>query len=115
MSNKIKVIFETTSGDVEILGNVCESLLELAHRNMDKVDLEGACGGALACSTCHVFIAEPWKSKLDEPSEDEEDMLELATYRNRDSRLGCQVILSEDLDGIRVQVPDCCISDGFEL
>ena len=79
------------------------SVLEIAHHN--KVDLEGACEGSLACSTCHVVIAPEWFNKLPEASEDEEDMLDLAFALTQTSRLGCQIIMSKALDGLVVTVP----------
>ena len=79
------------------------SVLEAAHRN--GIDLEGACEGSLACSTCHVVVPEEWFDKLDEPSEDEEDMLDLAFGLTETSRLGCQIIMSPDLDGLEIQLP----------
>jgi len=80
------------------------SVLEIAHRN--DIDLEGACEGSLACSTCHVVIDPAWFDKLDEPSEDEEDMLDLAFGLTKTSRLGCQIIMSDDLDGLTVRLPE---------
>jgi 2Fe-2S ferredoxin len=79
------------------------SVLEIAHRN--KIDLEGACEGSLACSTCHVIVAPEWFAKLPEASEDEEDMLDLAFGLTQTSRLGCQLIMSKELDGLVVTLP----------
>jgi 2Fe-2S ferredoxin len=79
------------------------SVLEIAHRN--KIDLEGACEGSLACSTCHVVIDAEWYDLLPEASEDEEDMLDLAFGLTHTSRLGCQIIITEELDGLTVQLP----------
>jgi 2Fe-2S ferredoxin len=79
------------------------SLLEVAHRN--QVDLEGACEGSLACSTCHVVIEPDWYDLLPEASEDEEDMLDLAFGLTKTSRLGCQIIVTEELDGLVVSLP----------
>ncbi len=79
------------------------SVLEIAHRN--DVDIEGACEGSLACSTCHVVINPEWFDRLEEPSEDEEDMLDLAFGLTSTSRLGCQLIISEELDGLTVSLP----------
>ena len=79
------------------------SLLEIAHRNL--VDLEGACEGSLACSTCHVVIEPDWYDLLPEASEDEEDMLDLAFGLTKTSRLGCQIIVTEELDGLVVSLP----------
>ena len=79
------------------------SVLEIAHRN--DVDIEGACEGSLACSTCHVIVQDDWYGRLPEASEDEEDMLDLAFDLQKTSRLGCQLIMSEALDGLTVKLP----------
>ena len=79
------------------------SVLEIAHRN--DIDLEGACEGSLACSTCHVIVDPEWYELLEEATEDEEDMLDLAFGLTRTSRLGCQIIITEDLDGLTVSLP----------
>ena len=80
------------------------SVLEIAHRN--DIDIEGACEGSLACSTCHVIVEPEWFDKLEEASEDEEDMLDLAFGLQRTSRLGCQIIVTPELDGLTVKLPD---------
>jgi len=80
------------------------SVLEVAHQN--NIDLEGACEGSLACSTCHVIVESEWYDMLEEPTEDEEDMLDLAFGLTRTSRLGCQIILTDELDGIVVKLPE---------
>lgn len=87
----------------EIISNSGVSLLEIAHQN--NVDLEGACEGSLACSTCHVVVDEVWYKKLPKASEEEEDILDLAFGLTETSRLGCQIILEDDLDGITVTIP----------
>jgi len=79
------------------------SVLEIAHRN--HIDLEGACEGSLACSTCHVVVEREWFDKLDEPTEEEEDMLDLAFALTHTSRLGCQIKMTEELDGLVVRLP----------
>ncbi len=79
------------------------SVLEIAHRN--DVDIEGACEGSLACSTCHVILDRDWYGRLEEPSEDEEDMLDLAFGLTRTSRLGCQIVITEAHDGLTVALP----------
>jgi 2Fe-2S ferredoxin len=79
------------------------SVLEAAHKY--SVPLEGACEGSLACSTCHVVIDAEWYPKLKAASEDEEDMLDLAFGLTHTSRLGCQIIMSDQLDGLRVTLP----------
>lgn len=79
------------------------SVLEIAHRH--GIDLEGACGGSLACSTCHVIVSPEWYDRLPQASEDEEDMLDLAFALEATSRLGCQLIITEELDGLVVRLP----------
>jgi len=79
------------------------SVLEIAHRN--HVDIEGACEGSLACSTCHVIVDTDWYELLKDASEDEEDMLDLAFGLTATSRLGCQIVMTEELDGLVVRLP----------
>ena len=79
------------------------SLLEVAHNN--EIDLEGACEGSLACSTCHVIVEKKFFEELPEPSEEEEDMLDLAWGLTHTSRLGCQIIIDDTLDGMVVKIP----------
>jgi ferredoxin, 2Fe-2S len=79
------------------------SVLEIAHKN--DIDLEGACEGSLACSTCHVVVDQEWFDKLGEASEEEEDMLDLAFGLTHTSRLGCQVKMTDELDGLSVTLP----------
>jgi 2Fe-2S ferredoxin len=79
------------------------SVLEIAHKH--DVDIEGACEGSLACSTCHVIVDPAWIRKLAEPTEDEEDMLDLAFGLTETSRLGCQIVITETLDGLVVKLP----------
>jgi 2Fe-2S ferredoxin len=99
-----KVIFVTPDEKrIEIDAPEGLSLLEVAHQN--NVDLEGACEGSLACSTCHVIVEPEWYDALPDATEDEEDMLDLAFGLTRTSRLGCQIILTPELDGITVRLP----------
>ncbi len=79
------------------------SVLEIAHKN--GIDIEGACEGSLACSTCHVIVDPEWYDLLKEASDDEEDMLDLAFGLTATSRLGCQIIITEELDGLVVRLP----------
>ncbi|SDE55772.1 ferredoxin family 2Fe-2S iron-sulfur cluster binding protein [Rhodospira trueperi] len=99
-----KLVFidrDDTRHEVEV--PVGLSVMEAAHRH--DIDLEGACEGSLACSTCHVIVDPAWFDKLKEPTEDEEDMLDLAFGLARTSRLGCQIIMTDELDGLVVRLP----------
>ena len=94
-----KMTFIKTDGTrVEVEAPLGLSVLEIAHRN--NIDLEGACEGSLACSTCHVIIDPEWYDLLESASDDEEDMLDLACGLTHTSRLGCQIIMSDALDGL---------------
>ena len=100
-----KMIFvEPNGAKKEVEAPVGLSILEIAHNN--KIDLEGACEGSLACSTCHVVVDSEWFTKLSEPTEDEEDMLDLAFGLTHTSRLGCQIIMKPELDGLTVRLPE---------
>lgn len=79
------------------------SVLEVAHKN--GLNLEGACEGSLACSTCHIVVDDEWFDKLAEATEEEEDMLDLAFGLTHTSRLGCQIKMSDELDGLTVTLP----------
>ncbi len=99
-----KLTFINTDGSrTEIAAPCGISVMEIAHKN--NVDVEGACEGALACSTCHVVVATDDYERLEEPTEDEEDMLDLAFGLTHTSRLCCQIIMSEELDGLTVTLP----------
>ena len=87
----------------EVEAPVGLSLLEIARRN--DIDIEGACEGSLACSTCHVIVEPEWYELLKDAKEDEEDMLDLAFGLTQTSRLGCQIVMTEELDGLTVTLP----------
>lgn len=100
----IKIFFIDQNDDkIEVEGIEGLSLLEIAHKN--KIDLEGACEGSLACSTCHVIVDDNWYPKLQKPKEEEEDMLDLAFGLTKTSRLGCQIIITKEMDGLTVKLP----------
>ena len=83
------------------------SIMEIAQKN-DIDPVEGACGGSLACATCHVYVHPDWVEKTlpnGEKSPEEEDMLDLAFDIRKNSRLCCQILMREDLDGLTVAVP----------
>jgi len=89
-------------------GKVGDNLLYLFHRWQraePDVSLEGACEASLACSTCHVILSPEHFDLLPEPIEAEEDMLDMATCLSPTSRLGCQIILKKELDGMEVKLP----------
>ncbi|XP_046648628.1 adrenodoxin-like protein 1, mitochondrial [Daphnia pulicaria] len=86
-----------------VRGKVGDNVLYLAHRY--GIELEGACEASLACSTCQVYVQEEYYDKLSEAKEEEEDMLDMAPGLKPNSRLGCQIILSHDLEGMVLKLP----------
>jgi ferredoxin len=100
----MKIRFTTARGDdVEADGVAGDNLLRLAQAA--GMPLEGTCEGQMACSTCHVLVAAEWFDRLPSASEEEEDMLDLAAGARRTSRLACQIMLREELDGLSVTIP----------
>jgi 2Fe-2S ferredoxin len=104
MTETVKIIFINKGEKHEFTVPVGTTVLEAAHNN--NIDLEGACEGSLACSTCHVVVDKEFYNLLSEPSEDEEDMLDLAFGLTPTSRLGCQIVMTKELDGLTLVVPD---------
>ena len=80
------------------------NLMEVAVRN-DVTAVEGECGGALACATCHVFIPAEWREVTGEPSDDEREMLEFGVDVDERSRLSCQIKITLGMDGMTVLTP----------
>ncbi|KAE9467977.1 hypothetical protein C3L33_00092, partial [Rhododendron williamsianum] len=114
---KISVTFVDKDGEeMHIKVPVGMSMLEAAHEN--DIELEGACEGSLACSTCHVILMDmEYYNKLDDPTDEENDMLDLAFGLTETSRLGCQVIATPELDGLRLALPSATRNfavDGFK-
>nr|AFK41730.1 unknown [Lotus japonicus] len=112
----ISVTFVDKDGEEKLIKvPVGMSMLEAAHEN--DIELEGACEGSLACSTCHVIIMDVEQyNKLEDPTDEENDMLDLAFGLTETSRLGCQVIAKPELDGIRLAIPAATRNfavDGF--
>ncbi|MEN9717727.1 MAG: hypothetical protein RIQ99_605 [Pseudomonadota bacterium] len=100
----VKVTFISAQGEtVTAEGGVGDSLLSVGQHA--DLPLEGTCEGQMACSTCHVIVAAEWFGKLPPASDDEEDMLDLAAGVSRTSRLACQIVLSDALDGLEVRIP----------
>lgn len=100
-----KITFIQPDGTSQIVeAKVGQTVMEAARlENIPGIEAE--CGGACACATCHVYIAEEWRDKTGTPSEMEEDMLDFAFDVREESRLSCQIKVTEDLDGLVVQVP----------
>jgi 2Fe-2S ferredoxin len=80
------------------------SVMEIAR--LHDLGIEGACEGSIACATCHVIVDAAYADRLGMASAEEEDMLDLAVGVQPTSRLGCQIVLTDDLDGLTVHLPD---------
>ena len=102
MPNIIYIEHDGTRHEVEVEEQV--SLMEGAIMNLVP-GVEGMCGGIASCATCHCYIDEPWKSKLPEQGPQELHMLETAKNRKDNSRLGCQVLVSWEMEGMEVHLP----------
>jgi len=99
-----KVIFVERNGTRKEIETASKTtLLHIAQAN--DIDMEGACEGSMACSTCHVIVADAWYAKLPPPGEAESDMLDLTYGVSRTSRLACQVLVTDELDGLTVHLP----------
>jgi ferredoxin len=100
----VRVRFIGRGGEVtEAEGAPGAALLDVAQAS--GMPLEGTCEGQMACSTCHVVVSPDWFDKLPVAAEEEEDMLDLAAGVTRTSRLSCQILLDERLDGLEVRIP----------
>ncbi|XP_051241439.1 ferredoxin-2, mitochondrial [Dicentrarchus labrax] len=100
----VNVVYIDRSGQrIPIKAKVGDNVLYLAHKH--GIDLEGACEASLACSTCQVYVSDAHFDKLPEPEEREDDMLDMAPMLQENSRLGCQIVLTPELDGIELTLP----------
>ncbi|KAI4584641.1 hypothetical protein MJG53_020684 [Ovis ammon polii x Ovis aries] len=101
---RVNVVFVDRSGQrIPVSGRVGDNVLHLAQRH--GLDLEGACEASLACSTCHVYVSEDHLDLLPPPDEREDDMLDMAPLLQENSRLGCQIVLTPELEGAEFTLP----------
>ncbi|XP_069553373.1 ferredoxin-2, mitochondrial [Brachyistius frenatus] len=100
----VNVVYIDRSGQrIPVKAKVGDNVMYLAHKH--GIDLEGACEASLACSTCQVYVSAAHFDKLPQPDEREDDMLDMAPMLQENSRLGCQIILSPELEGIELTLP----------
>jgi 2Fe-2S ferredoxin len=108
MAETVNLNFILPSGEKQqVEARIGLSVLEAAHqaKSVGKANLEGACEGSLACSTCHVILMPDEFNSFPEAKEDEEDMLDLAFGLTEYSRLGCQLIITKDMEGFTFKIP----------
>jgi 2Fe-2S ferredoxin len=101
----IIIFIETNGNKIEANAEVGSSIMQVAV-NADITGIVAECGGACACGTCHCYIDSNWLEILPKPAEDELDMIEFVIDPNNKSRLSCQVLVSEAMDGLIVNVPE---------
>ena len=101
---RVKFI-EFNGKEHDVDANNGESIMTAATSNLVP-GIDADCGGECSCATCHVLIGADWQPKLEPRSETEESMLDLNPDRSDESRLSCQIMMSDDLDGIVVQLPE---------
>ena len=101
-----KIIYKDNQGNsktIEVENGL--SVMEGAiQNNIPGIDAD--CGGSMACATCHVYVEEKWLNKLIKPEESEEDMIDMAFEPKKNSRLSCQLIVADELDGLVVTTPE---------
>lgn len=101
-----KITFIQPDGTEQVAeGEAGMTVMETAKKHMIE-GIEAECGGACACATCHVYVADAWREKVGGPTEMEEDMLDFAFDVRPSSRLSCQIKVREELDGLVVHVPE---------
>ncbi|OPG72057.1 2Fe-2S ferredoxin [Pseudomonas ogarae] len=101
----VNITFVQPDGSlVNVDAKVGGTLMEAAVNNMVK-GIDADCGGACACATCHVYIADEWKTKIQAPEGMESDMLEYAHEPDESSRLSCQVRVTPEMEGLVIRVP----------
>ncbi|WP_422050488.1 2Fe-2S iron-sulfur cluster-binding protein [Shimia sp.] len=102
----IKVTFVEANGNrIEAMAKAGDTLMQAAV-GAGVAAIAAECGGACACGTCHCVLSEDWFSRVPAPASDEADMLDFVIDPQPTSRLSCQVVIGEDMQGIEVQVPD---------
>ena len=95
--------FHGNSKTIEVENGL--TVMEGAVQN-DISGIDADCGGAMACATCHVYVEEKWLDKLSKAEEAEVDMIDMAYEPKKNSRLSCQIVVSDELDGLEVTTPE---------
>ena len=103
MTKIIYITHDNKIHDIDVQNGL--TVMEGAIQN-DIPGIDADCGGGMACATCHVYVKEDWFDKINKKSEGEDDMLDQAYEPKKNSRLSCQIIVSDDLDGLVVDMPE---------
>ena len=101
-----KITYIEHSGKTHTIevSNVLSVMEGAVQNNIPGIDAD--CGGGMACATCHVYVKEEWLDKLPKKEDGEEDMIDMAFEPNKFSRLSCQLIVSDEIDGLIVNLPE---------
>merc|ERR1712179_119893 len=103
-SDVVNITVVDRDGDsFKLSGKIGDNLMFMMQHN--DIEIEGACEASLACCTCHVYVNEDKFDLLEEPEEDEDDMLDLAPFLMENSRLGCQIVLTHELEDMVITIP----------
>ena len=100
-----KITYIDTSGNQKTI-EVAKGLTVMegaVQNNITGIDAD--CGGGMACATCHVYVKEEWFNKIPKAEDAEQDMIDMAFEPKKNSRLSCQIIVSDELDGLKVNIP----------
>ena len=97
------ITHDSKTHEIEVQNGL--TVMEGAVQN-DIPGIDADCGGGMACATCHVYVKEDWFDKINKKNEGEDDMLDQAYEPKKNSRLSCQIIVSDDLDGLVVDMPE---------
>lgn len=100
-----KITFIQPDGESQTVDATTGITVMEAAKLSNIAGIEAECGGACACATCHVYVDEGWKEKTGAPAEMEEDMLDFAFDVREESRLSCQIKVTDDLDGLVLRIP----------
>ena len=100
---KITYIEHTNKEHIVAVSNNMSVMEGALQNNIPGIDAD--CGGSMACATCHVYVDKKWFNKLEKKDEGEEDMLDMAYQPNKFSRLSCQLLVSDELDGLILRMP----------
>ncbi|MHC8509044.1 MAG: 2Fe-2S iron-sulfur cluster-binding protein [Rhodospirillales bacterium] len=100
-----KLIMTSAAGETKMY-DVKAGVTVMETGRDEMAGIEGTCGGCLSCATCHVIVDPEWFERTGAVSDDEDEMLELAAERTVTSRLGCQIEMTDELDGLKVTVPN---------
>ncbi|CAH4032337.1 adrenodoxin-like protein 1, mitochondrial [Pieris brassicae] len=100
----VNIVYVDKEGNkTKVRGKIGDNALYLAHRY--GIEMEGACEASLACTTCHVYVNQDYFDKLPQSEEKEDDLLDMAPFLKENSRLGCQITLTKDLEGMELKLP----------